>query len=115
MPIRTSVRRWTSARTRFVVSRPIRPATAWRSSPSASACLPSLALATANQALLSTKTRLGAASSWLVRRPMLCHVGLAQVAIEVLAQVGRQTLQHAAQLEDRIGGRWPGQATDGKA
>src|SRR5439155_9952812 len=115
MPMRTRANRCTSARTRFVVMRPVPRATAAYSIRSASACLPSLALATANQALLSTKTRLGARSPAAVRRPMFRHVSLFQIVIEVLAQIGRETVEHAAQLEDGIVGRRPGERPDGEA
>src|SRR5690349_14067894 len=93
----------------------VRAATARRSRASASPCLPSLALATANQALLSTKTRLGAGSSAAVCRAMFRHVGLAQMAIEVLAHVGREPLEHAAHLENRIIGSRSRQRTDGQS
>ncbi|HXJ35660.1 MAG TPA: hypothetical protein VMS22_16630 [Candidatus Eisenbacteria bacterium] len=45
---------------------------------------------------------------------MFRHVCLAQISIEVLAHIGRQTVEHAAQLEDGVLGRPAGQRADGK-
>src|SRR5262245_2571806 len=90
-------------------------ATARRSSASASPWRPSLALATANQALLSTKTRLGTGSSAAVCRAMLRHVGLAQMAREVLAHVVGEPLEHAADLENRVVRGRSGQRAHGQS
>ncbi len=46
---------------------------------------------------------------------MLRHVGLAQIAVETLAQVGREALEHATELEDRVVCDGPGQRSDGEA
>src|SRR5438128_700663 len=100
-PIRNSTNRWTSATTRFVVRSRIRRATAARSIRSACGCRSSLALAAANQALLSTNARPLVLSARGILRCTFGDVGFVQVAIEILGYVRRQAVQHADQPEDR--------------
>src|SRR5438128_674344 len=100
-PARNSVRRWTSAMTRFVVTSVTRPAMASRNRRSASAWCWSRWLRSAIHAPLSTKTRAGAATR-AIRSRRLGNERLVEVAVEVLAQVGGQAVDVAAEVEQGV-------------
>src|SRR5260370_11193568 len=90
--------RWVSARTRFVVRSAIRREIASRKSRSASAWCWSRRLRSAIQAPLSTNSRAGPAAR-AIRYPRLGNERFVEIAAEVLAQIGGQPLDDAAELE----------------
>src|SRR6266566_2745173 len=106
--------RWVSARTRFVVSSAIRREIASRKSRSASAWCWSRRLRSAIQAPLSTNSRAGPAAR-AIRCPRLGNERFVEIAVEVLAQIGGQPVDVAAELEQRVLGRPARERSDGGA
>src|SRR5438270_648051 len=96
--------RWVSAKTRFVVRSAIRREIASRNSRSASPWCWSRRLRSAIQAPLSTNSRAGTAAR-AIRRPRLGNERFVEMTAEVLAQIGGQPIDVAAELEQRVPGR----------
>ena len=110
-PTRNKRSRWTSARTKLVViSRARRPSASRNSAPASPWCW-SRALKSAIQALLSTNSRSGAAGA--VPRAGLGNKRLGEVAVDLVAEVWREPLDHPAGCQQWIVLHRPGEGAEG--